>query len=197
MICQRCGTEPPEGARFCPRCGTDLGGVAPVPTGTARPRMAIPVWTVMGVALLVLVGLGLGLERIFSAHDAEPSTSGVTAFVGDDTDVNTLRANLRMIRNAIAQFQADTGTYPADLDDLVAPTEKMLTITVPAGTYKGPYLPPTGGIDGTGIPMNPFTDPTKPMLTDHWHYDASTGTAAVPLAQAGMTTKDGTPFAQL
>jgi hypothetical protein len=196
MNCQRCGTEPPEGARFCPRCGADLGGIAPVPTGAVRPRLAIPVWLVMGVVLLMLVGLGFGLESVFSAHDAERSATGFTPPIGSSDAEQALRSNLQILRNAIQHFQADTGVYPAKLEDLVAPTEKLLTSTVPVGTYKGPYLPP-GGIVGNGIPKNPFTDPTAASIVAHWNYDADTGTVVVPDAQADNRTSDGTPFTQL
>ena len=36
MPCPKCGSETPEMARFCPRCGTTLAGPAPGPPPTAQ-----------------------------------------------------------------------------------------------------------------------------------------------------------------
>jgi len=68
---------------------------------------------------------------------------------------STLRANLHQLRNALEQFQADTGLYPSDLIDITAaksdpPTtgvnEDGDTETIPSGSYQGPYLSVSGGM---------------------------------------------------
>lgn len=96
---------------------------------------------------------------------------------------STLRANLHQLRNALEEFQADTGAYPTLLTDLTlaqsaAPTEGVNeaggTVTIPTGSYQGPYLSVSGGIPGTdGIPTNPFKHPSDTDYGDataHWTY---------------------------
>jgi len=84
-----------------------------------------------------------------------------------------LRTNLSLIRKAIKDFKDDTGVYPADLLDLTITDEYILQAKVKPGTYKGPYLTGTNGIDSTAIPVNPFKDPAG-AITVHWNYDAKT-----------------------
>ncbi len=49
MFCRNCGTQLPEGSRFCPLCGTPVaditpaGGMAPTGQGYAQPVMQQPV----------------------------------------------------------------------------------------------------------------------------------------------------------
>ena len=101
----------------------------------------------------------------------------------------TLRGDLHQIRNAIQQFEADLGDYPASLDQLVA-----LKATPPSGAggtgldldsngYQGPYLRTPDG----GLPIDPFT-----ALPD-WAYDGPTGevhSASTMGALDGVTTYD-------
>ena len=50
MFCKNCGTEIPEGAGFCPSCGTPAGADAPKTAGEpaqptqqpAQPRLPLP-----------------------------------------------------------------------------------------------------------------------------------------------------------
>ena len=106
----------------------------------------------------------------------------------------TLRANLHQLRNAIATFEADTGVYPGDLDDLVAANEGALTVTgVPSGTYKGPYLTTSGGLGGTGIPQNPFAGATS-AVSANWSYTAGDGKV---LSAVTGTTLDGVAYTNL
>jgi hypothetical protein len=103
-----------------------------------------------------------------------------------------LSMHLQRLRSAIAQFQADTGVWPAQLTDIVAPAG-----STPLGTktkkYQGPYLTPNGGLENTGIPANPFVDQTRPIAA-HWRYDSKTG--VIHSAVAG-TTLDGVPYTAL
>jgi len=117
----------------------------------------------------------------------------------------TLKGNLHEIRNALEQFQADTGCYPASLTDLVntADVTKGIDLSgnnqdITPGSYKGPYLTTQGGLDGTGIPSNPFqaTAPTT-IATDlplHWKYDKGIVSAAVPTSG---NTLDNVPYSSL
>ncbi len=120
---------------------------------------------------------------------------------------STLKDNLRELRNAIEQFQADTGAYPARLLDLVATTAPKVgvdldghQINIPAGCYKGPYLEPHGGINNTGIPLNPFVDlravqPDPNDVTTHWAY--KNALVHVAAGRPAGQTQDGIPINQL
>ncbi len=104
----------------------------------------------------------------------------------------TLASNLQRMRAAVAQFQADTGAWPNAIGDVVAAAG-----TNPTGTsnlsYKGPYLTPNGGVQNTGIPANPFGDPTA-AVTTHWTYSNVDG--SVVSAVSG-TTLDGRAYSTL
>jgi uncharacterized membrane protein len=38
MFCPKCGTENPEGAKFCSKCGAELGAPAKPPEATTKPE---------------------------------------------------------------------------------------------------------------------------------------------------------------
>jgi len=91
------------------------------------------------------------------------------------------KGNTHEIRNALEQFQADTGAYPTRLADLVtsvaATTGIDLTgkvVPISPGSYNGPYLSTTGGIDGSRIPVNPYGPPligkAGADIDAHWEY---------------------------
>lgn len=124
-------------------------------------------------------------------------------------NIATLKTNLQLLRNAIEQFQADTGAYPARLADLLldqehAPKAGMDAegnpVKITQG-YAGPYLPPTGGIAGApGIPINPcidlsLTDPDPTLVETHWLYQ--NGMLSVPEYMAGQMTGDGMTLGEL
>jgi len=81
----------------------------------------------------------------------------------------TLKGDLHQIRNAIQQFEADMGDYPADIDDLVATTAPTGTggqgLDLDEEGYQGPYLRTPDG----NLPVDPFTG------AGDWDYDAPTG----------------------
>jgi len=60
---------------------------------------------------------------------------------------SALRANLKLFRNAVELFKADTGAYPAQLSDLVAASAPAngldsggASVSILAADWKGPYL---------------------------------------------------------
>jgi prepilin-type N-terminal cleavage/methylation domain-containing protein len=113
---------------------------------------------------------------------------------------STLVDNLHNVRTAISQFFADTNKLPVELNDLVVADEDTLATEVPTDTYRGPYLTSPGGVAGTGIPKNPFSDQSSAAVDDHWEYDETLGTVTVPAAQQGdewVTMGDGTPYRDL
>jgi general secretion pathway protein G len=110
---------------------------------------------------------------------------------------STLKANLQRIRSAVSHFQADTGVYPAAVSDVVAAATTTTTVggtTVPANSYKGPYLTTKGGIGGGGVPQNPFCSATDTGIGNHWDYVVSDGN--VNSAVDG-TTLDGQAYSAL
>ena len=73
---------------------------------------------------------------------------------------SSLRANLKVVRNAVELFKTDTGAYPAQLSDLAATTapangkdssgtQKAIT----ASDFKGPYVAevPNDTISGSAM----------------------------------------------
>ncbi|MHB9026287.1 MAG: type II secretion system protein GspG [Armatimonadota bacterium] len=135
-----------------------------------------PVGKWVDAVFFVFVLVALGFIIIISStqyHSLSPKAKDATH-----------RANLHQLRNAIAMFEADTGEYPASLKDLIALEEGMLKARVPKGSYQGPYLTGSSGIDGTGIPYNPFikypgkTDREEvddPVIEHHWSYSPKDG----------------------
>jgi len=124
---------------------------------------------------------------------------------------SSLKANLHIVRNAIAQFQADTGLFPSQLSDLTlakasAPTTGIdeagtTGVTVPTGTYQGPYLAPNnGGINNSGIPANPFINPDATgygTTSNHWTYPVSGSPGAIRAAGPSGNTSDGVAYTAL
>ena len=113
---------------------------------------------------------------------------------------STLRANLHQLRNALEQFQADTGVYPASISDLTvttAPTAGLDGAIIPTGSYQGPYLSVSSGIASTGIPANPFVSSSDAAYTTwstHWTYADGVVHPAVP---ATGSTLDGLAYSAL
>ena len=120
---------------------------------------------------------------------------------------STLRDNIMQVREAVAQFAADTGANPAKLTDIVATTPPATgvddngnSIAIPTGFYLGPYLTLQGGIGGAaiGIPINPFTPLVNGVIdhdpTHHWTY---VNGVVSPAAPTSGNTLDGTPYSSL
>ncbi len=97
----------------------------------------------------------------------------------------TLKGDLHQIRNAVQQFEADMGDYPAAKEDLVATTAPTGTggqgLDLDSAGYQGPYLRTPDG----GLPKDPFT-----TLAD-WAYTASTGEVHSASTLNGL---DGTAY---
>jgi general secretion pathway protein G len=71
---------------------------------------------------------------------------------------SSLRANLKLVRNAIDLFRADTGAFPATMAGLTASTTVGLsaaaaTCTVAATDWRGPYLQavPVDPVSGSAL----------------------------------------------
>lgn len=128
---------------------------------------------------------------------------------------SSMRANLNMIRNALEQFQSDTGYYPNTLESLVCAAADAVgydgsaTVAVTT-TYKGPYMRQQGGIGtNNGIPRNPFitsataetagtaapSSATTPSTAAHWVYDKAAGKVWPNVL--GTTVDDSTAYSAL
>jgi general secretion pathway protein G len=81
----------------------------------------------------------------------------------------TLKGDLHQLRNAIQQFEADCGDYPAALADLqTAPAAGSAGgngISLDVQGWQGPYLRTPDG----GMPKDPFTGAAD------WTYDGPSG----------------------
>jgi general secretion pathway protein G len=122
---------------------------------------------------------------------------------------STLKANLHQLRNALEQFQADCGLYPAAITDLTlakasAPAngvnEAGDSEVIPTGSYQGPYLSVSGGIGTTGIPVNPFKHPSDADYSDdtaHWSYGVDGPGIVHPAIPTEGKTMDGLDYSTL
>jgi hypothetical protein len=158
-----------------------------------------------------LVAALLDLATVGSLLDVAPFTPAWVSTVNTQrsylTDIankaarqareSTLKANLQRIRSAVSHFQADTGIYPARLEDVVAPAttgSKAGSTDVAPNSYKGPYLTTKGGIGGKGLLMNPFAATDDTTVAHHWTYTPADGN--VTSAVEGVTS-DGQKYTEL
>lgn len=95
-----------------------------------------------------------------------------------------LRGDLRQLRNAIQQFEADCGDYPAALTQLqTAPSGNGGNgIALDAVGWQGPYLRTPDG----ALPKDPFTG------NNTWTYTAAPGDVH---SASTLTALDGTDYA--
>jgi hypothetical protein len=75
----------------------------------------------------------------------------------------------------VQKFKKDTGVFPNALTDLIARDENHVSVKVKPGTYNGPYLAGSDGINGTAIPKNPLVVADDTNIDHHWTYDRNTG----------------------
>jgi general secretion pathway protein G len=84
----------------------------------------------------------------------------------------TLRGDLHQIRNAIQQFEADCGDYPAAISQLMtapaAGSDGGTGVALDVTAWQGPYL----RTPDDDLPVDPFRLPTE---TPRWAYTSSTG----------------------
>lgn len=91
-----------------------------------------------------------------------------------------LRSNLKLLRNAIALFHADTSYYPNSLADLAETDVSKVKVAggaaVNAADWRGPYIESV---------------PTDPVSGAAFNYSASTGTVTSSASGNGL---DGTAY---
>lgn len=178
----------------------------------STPNLYPPARPNSNVALIIILVVVFGFIALFFVSIMALLVVPRVMSAGRKAREATLRANLHQIRNAIAQFQADTEVYPVSLTDLtlakaLAPkkgfndkTNKLAV--VPSGSYQGPYLNSESGLGTTGtngIPINPFKSPQDSDYTDitkHWLYTPLIGNIEPAVPSSGSTL-DGIPYTQL
>lgn len=97
----------------------------------------------------------------------------------------SLKGDLHQLRNAIQQFEADCGDYPAALVDLVTePTDATggSGLDLDLVAWQGPYLRTS---QPDTLPEDPFTGATD------WDYDAATGNVH---SAATLSALDGSSY---
>jgi general secretion pathway protein G len=97
----------------------------------------------------------------------------------------TLRGDLHQLRNAIQQFEADCGDYPANSNQLMtAPSggNGGTGIALDVTGWQGPYLRTPDG----NLPKDPFTDSSTT-----WAYTAASGDIH---SGSTLTAIDGTAY---
>ena len=98
---------------------------------------------------------------------------------------SALRGDLQQLRNAIQQFEADCGDFPAALGDLMASPAAGSNggngIALDVGAWKGPYLRTPDG----NLPLDPFT------AAADWDYTATSGDVH---SHSALTALDGTAY---
>ena len=82
---------------------------------------------------------------------------------------SALRGDLQQLRNAIQQFEADCGDFPAAISNLMtapgAGTNGGNGIALDTGAWKGPYM----RTPDNNLPKDPFTG------SANWTYTAASG----------------------
>ena len=106
----------------------------------------------------------------------------------------TLKSNLKIVRNSVEMFRADTGLSPLDIQDMTTepggttagapPTQGLsktgATVTIPSGTFRGPYL---------------ATEPNDPISGSAFTYTSTGALSGTVKPSAGGSDSTGTPFA--
>jgi general secretion pathway protein G len=117
-------------------------------------------FTLIEVLIVILVIAALALIVI-------PRLLGA----GRKAKEGALRGDLHQLRNAIEQFEADTGDHPATLDQLMAAKDTPPSgsggsgLPLDSSAYRGPYL----RNPDRGLPKDAFTGAAD------WSYTPATG----------------------
>lgn len=99
-----------------------------------------------------------------------------------------LRGNLKMVRDAIERFEANTGAWPPQLTDVFAKNGAAISANfdgrgglVDRKAYDGPYM----AAPEASLPLDPFT-----QLPD-WVYNNTTGAVH---SNSNLCAINGTPY---
>jgi prepilin-type N-terminal cleavage/methylation domain-containing protein len=104
-----------------------------------------------------------------------------------------LRATLHIMRDATASYQAETGAFPASLDDLVATTAPATglnsdgsTVAIIPADWHGPYIRYAGGT----VPKDPVTSQST------WLYQTSPPNVGQINSLADGDDLEGKPYSE-
>ena len=111
-----------------------------------RPRSGFTLVELLVVIIVIAVLAAVAIPRFMNSSLRSKESA--------------LHGDLKLVRNAIAMFYADTGAYPYNFDGLTGanpPTKGLdatgATTTIRASDWKGPYLAsmPTDPVSGLGL----------------------------------------------
>ncbi len=151
--------------------GLVFGIIALVQISSNRQQLQGTGLAVTGTVLSV-VGMLLSLMILAGATTLWKKSPEIRGVFGNAVKAATVNATLQQ---GIQKFNHDTGVNPDSLKDLIAISAKDVKAKIKPGSYKGPYLRGTDGIDGTAIPKNPLVDPKDTNIEHHWVYDSMNG----------------------
>jgi len=144
-----------------------------------RNRRGFTLLETMIVVMYIAILAGIVLPRLTGA--------------GRQATEANLSATLRELRAAVACFQAETGLYPASLDDVVADTaprvginEQGVEIPIFAQDFHGPYLVASGG----RLPVDRTSGKRE------WYYQTTPPRVGYVRSMSTGTSLNGTPYSQ-
>ncbi len=129
------------------------------------------------VELLIVIVVLAVLAAIVIPKFGDSSTRGRES---------SLRANLKVVRNAVELFKNDTGAFPATLADIAATSapangkdSAAATKTITAGDWKGPYI--------SEVPKDPVSNSAL-------GYSVTSGTVGKVTSSATTSGSDGVAY---
>lgn len=151
MFCAKCGNQIPDGARFCPRCGFQIGAVPAAPATPAAPAES-------AVKRLYMDAKGLSLVNYkFEIRDQAGNLRYKAATVTEGMFTYNARVYYPNDAEVLAIHQQTKMTMMAINFDIVAPngalvTQVMQNVKMTSYSYTLPQLGIT--VDGDFLAMN-------------------------------------------
>jgi len=102
-----------------------------------------------------------------------------------------LKSDLKILRNAIAAFQADNGCYPLTLDDLTVSSAAGLSTASTGVDSSGNNVATSGTFHG---PYIQGTVPTDPVSLSGFTYSTTSGSVGNVTSSATGNGIDGTAY---
>jgi competence protein ComGC len=154
MFCSSCGKEARESAGFCQNCGARLG--APP---AAQPRPGIPpvvVWLIAGVVCIGVISViaiiaAIAIPNLIRARSQAAEVRAIQS--------------IRLLHQAQAQYQAQSGRYASSLEQL----DTLIPSDLASGVSGGYRFRVQGNASSYEIHAEPLTGNSS------WLYSDQTG----------------------